>query len=211
MRCALYCRVSTSDQNPALQLRELTQFVKARKWKIVEKHQDVVSGAAAKKPGMKALMESARLRRIDCILVWKLDRFGRSLGDLVNKIQELDSLGVRFLAITQGIDTDKSSPTSRLLLNMMAVFADFERELIRERVQSGVDNARAKGVRLGRPLKVFNRPAVQEMRNMGLSIRAIAARCKIGTGTVHRLLRSKTIDDLGSKRPITKKRLRGTN
>ena len=191
MRVATYCRVSTSDQNSALQLRELTQFANARKWKIAEKHQDTISGAATKKPGMKALMESARLRRIDCILVWKLDRFGRSLGDLVNKIQELDSLGVRFMAITQGIDTDKSSPTSRLLLNMMAVFADFERELIRERVQAGVNNARARGVRLGRPLKVFNRPAVQEMRAMGWSIRKIAAKCRIGTGTVQRLLRAK--------------------
>ncbi len=129
-------------------------------------------------------MKDARERRIDAVVVWKLDRWGRSLPHLVGSVQELSALGIRFVAVTQNIDTDESNPMARLLMHLMASFAEFERELIRDRVNAGIRNARAQGKQLGRPRRVFRRDEALEMRAQGKSWRAIAAALNVPLATL---------------------------
>ena len=194
MRVAIYARVSTSDQNNAIQTRELTEYVERRGWELATVYQDQMSGAKASRPGVDRLMADARQRRFDAVLVWKLDRFGRSLVHCVGGIQELASLGVRFIATSQGLDTDESNPASKLLLHILAAVAQFERELIRERVSAGMKNAKARGTRsgkpIGRPRRVFDHQQVRQLRQDGLVINAIARQLKLGVGTVLRVLRT---------------------
>jgi len=128
-------------------------------------------------------------RRFDAVLCWKLDRWGRSVADSIKSIQELASLGVRFLAVTQNLDTDESNPMSRFLLHVMAAFAELEREIIRERVAAGMRAARAKGKPLGRR-RLFDRQQVLRLRQEGLSIAQISRRMGIGDGTVVRVLKA---------------------
>jgi DNA invertase Pin-like site-specific DNA recombinase len=139
-------------------------------------------------------MADARQRRFDAVLVWKLDRFGRSLVHCVSGIQELASLGIRFIATSQGLDTDESNPASKLLMHILAAVAQFERELIRERVSAGMRSAKAKGTRsgkpIGRPRRVFNRGEVLRLRQGGVSLAKIALQMNIGVGTVARVLQS---------------------
>lgn len=157
-------------------------------------YQDTMSGAKANSPGLDKLMADARQRRFDAVLVWKLDRFGRSLVHCVSGIQELSSLGIRFIATSQGLDTDESNPASKLLLHILAAVAQFERELIRERVSAGIRNAKAKGTRsgkaIGRPRRVFNREEVFRLRQDGLSLVKIAREMNVGVGTIARALES---------------------
>jgi putative DNA-invertase from lambdoid prophage Rac len=189
MRAALYARVSTSDQNCGIQVGELLAFCKAREWPVVMAKEDWASGEKADRAGLVAIMEAARRREIDVVLVWKLDRFGRSSTDLVNNIRELEALGVRFIAITQGIDTDKSNPVSRFLLTILSAVAELEREMICERVRAGQARAKARGVKFGPPQKTYNRLQAIEMRAAGVSIRDIARTLEVGRGTIHRLLK----------------------
>ncbi len=184
MRAAIYARVSTSDQHNEIQVRELTEYIARRGWEPVGVYQDQMSGAKARRPGLDALMADARLRKFDAVIVWKLDRFGRSLVNCVAGIQELTSLGVRFIAVSQGLDTDESNPTSRLLLHILAAVAEFERELIRERVTAGVRAAKAKGKQLGRPKRVFRRDEAERLRAEGWSWRKIAAELDVPVTTV---------------------------
>src|SRR5215471_8514591 len=156
MRVDVYARVSTSDQNYEMQLRELRAYASARRWTVTDEYVDTGwSGARANRPELTRLMSDARKRWVDAVAVWKLDRWGRSVADSSKGIQELASLGVRFIAVTQNIDTDESNPMARFLLHVMAAFAELERELIRERTVAGIRAARAKGKTLGRPKRVF--------------------------------------------------------
>ncbi len=125
-----------------------------------------------------------RKRRFDAVLVWKLDRWGRSVAESIKGIQELTSLGIRFVAVTQNIDTDESNPMARFLLHIMAAFAELEREIIRERVTAGVRAARAKGKRLGRPKRVFRRDEAMRLREQGMSWRKIGAELGVPVTTV---------------------------
>jgi DNA invertase Pin-like site-specific DNA recombinase len=181
MRCALYCRVSSSDQRCDLQLRELREYVSSRGWQIAGEFIDEgVSGTKASRPALDKLMASARLRRFDACLTWKLDRWGRSVVDSIRSIQELVSLGIRFIAITQNIDTDQSNPMSKFFLHVMSAFAEMEVSLIRDRTIAGVRAARARGKVLGRPKRIFARDQVVRLRDeQGLSWRAIAKELKI--------------------------------
>src|SRR5579864_5153745 len=183
MRAALYARVSTADQHNAIQIRELTEYVERRGWELAGVYQDTMSGAKANRPGLDSLMADARLRRFDAVLVWKLDRFGRSLVHCVSGIQELSSLGIRFIATTQGLDTDESNPASKLLMHILAAVAQFERELIHERVSVGMKAAMKHGTNtgnpIGRPRRVFNLDEVVRLRGTGLSIEKVAAQMSI--------------------------------
>ena len=138
MKAAIYARVSTADQHNAIQIGELSEYVQRREWELAGIYQDQISGAKASRPGLDKLMADARQRRFDVVLVWKLDRFGRSLVHCVSGIQELASLGIRFTASSQGLDTDQSNPASKLLLHILAAVPQFERELIRERTLPGL-------------------------------------------------------------------------
>jgi putative DNA-invertase from lambdoid prophage Rac len=136
-RAAVYARVSTADQNPELQLREIQDYATRQGWQVVDTYEDVTSGAKANRPGLNRLMADAMGRKFDCLLVWKLDRFGRSLVDCLNSIRILEDHGIRFIAVTQGLDTDQRNPASRFLLHALGAAAEFERSLIRERTQAG--------------------------------------------------------------------------
>ena len=187
MNVAIYARVSTSDQDCAMQVRELREYCARRRWTVTAEYLDHGwSGAKASRPQLDLLMSAARLRKFDAVVVWKLDRWGRSVAHLVNSVQELCSLGVRFVAVTQNIDTDESNPMSRLLLHMMAAFAEFERELIRERVKAGLERVKADGKELGRPRVIVDREKIWKLRDRGKTIRYIATTLRLSHGTVQR-------------------------
>ena len=203
MKVAIYVRVSTDDQHCDMQLRELRQYVEARSWTVAGEYQDEgFSGRKASRPALDRLMTDALARRIDCIVVYKLDRFGRSVKNLSDLLTSLDSAGVRFIAITQGIDTDKSNPTSRLLLNILSAVAEFESDIIKERVTSGLMNYReafaigkarpsksGKNLAVGRPARVWDREEARRLIAEGLSLRTAAARLGVSAMTLQRGLR----------------------
>ena len=194
MRVATYVRVSTAQQDASMQRAELGQYIASRGWSRADHYEDVISGAKAWRPGLSRLLQDAQGRKFDVLLVWKLDRFGRSLVHCVSGIQELATLGVRFIATSQGLDTDESNPASKLLMHILAAVAQIERELIRERVSAGMRSARSKGTRsgkpIGRPRLVFNRGEVLRLRQDGASLAKIALQMNIGVGTVARVLQS---------------------
>jgi putative DNA-invertase from lambdoid prophage Rac len=170
-------------------------IVERRGWELAGVYQDTMSGAKVSRPGLDMLMADARQRRFDAVLVWKLDRFGRSLVHCVSGIQELSSLGIRFIATSQGLDTDESNTASKLLLHILAAVAQFEREVIRERVSAGMRNAKARGTKsgkaIGRPRRIFNRDEVLRLRQDGLLLSKIARQMNVGVGTVARVLQAR--------------------
>jgi DNA invertase Pin-like site-specific DNA recombinase len=196
MRVAIYARVSTGEQNPELQLRELRDYAGRRGFAMHREYVDRVSGDVRRHrraPAFDALMTDARRRRFDCVLVWKYDRFARSLGTLVSALQEFRDLGVDFISYTQAIDT--TTPMGRLFFHVIGSFAEFERDMIVERVRAGLANARAKGKRLGRPVRD---PAAQArivaLKSGGLSLRQIAAREHLSSSGVRKILRRAGIE-----------------
>jgi len=206
MRVALYSRVSTRDQNCELQLRELKAYADREQWHVVAVFKDVLSGATTRRPGLDRLLADARASEFDCILCWKLDRFGRSLVDCLNNIQLLDSCGVRFIAITQQLDTDQKNPGSRFLLHVLGAAAEFERSLIAERTHAGriryredfesgrvgvtVHSRSGRNLAPHRPKKIFDRHKVADLHREGFSIRRIAKELGLGIGTVSRALQA---------------------
>lgn len=137
---------------------------------------------------MNKLMDAARRRALDAVACWKIDRWGRSMPHFVQSVRELDSLGVRFIAITQGIDTDQCNPSSKLMLNMLAAFAEFERELIVERTRAGLQRAKREGRIGGRPRVIVDRTKIERLSNAGHTLVEIAAAVGTSKSTVHRLL-----------------------
>ncbi len=213
MRCALYSRVSTTDQDCAIQVRDLRDYVLRRSWTVAEEYVDNgFSGAKASRPALDRLMADAARRRFDCVLVWKLDRFGRSVLHLNQQLAALTSYGVRFIATTQGLDTDQSNPTSRLLLHILASVAEFEREMIRERTLVGIRAARANGKHVGRPKRVFRRDEVKRLRDQeGLSWRAIAAELQIPVMTAVDAYRASCTKTPSQTSTVPAKKRQGTS
>jgi len=190
LQAAIYARVSTTDQTCEMQVRELREYAARRGCIVANEYVDTGwSGAKASRPELDRLMQDAALRRFDAVLVYKLDRFGRSVRNCLDGIAALGSHGVRFLAVSQSIDSDHTNPTARLLLHILASVAEFERELIRERVCAGVRNSKRKGKQLGRKRVVFDRGRAMDMHRAGSSVREIAQALQVGKGTIHRLLR----------------------
>lgn len=181
MNTAIYARVSTSDQNCEAQLRELREYVARRGWTVAAEFVDKgFSGAKASRPALDALMKAAALRKFSCVCVYKLDRFGRSVLHLSQQLATLENHGIRFIAISQGLDTDASNPTSKLLTGILSCVAEFERELLRERTLSGIRAAQAAGKHVGRPRRIFRRDEVVRLRDQeGRSWRAIASELHI--------------------------------
>src|SRR6204780_4963256 len=175
MIIAIYARVSTSDQSCDMQLHALREYVAKLGWQVFAEYVDTgFSGAQASRPRLDQLLRDARLRKFEAVLVWKLDRWGRSVAHSVRSIQELVSLGIRFLSPTESIDTGAESPMSKFLLHLFAAFAEMERGIIRERVCAGVRAAKARGTRLGRPRRVFRRDEAITLRKQGMSWRKVA-------------------------------------
>ena len=205
MLCAIYARVSTDDQSCDLQLTCLRQYCAERKWTITEEYVDEgVSGAKASRPAFDRMKRDARKKKFGVLLVWKYDRFARSLFLLVQGLAELRSLGIDFVSSTQQLDT--TTAAGRAFFNMLGTFAEFEREMIAERTGAGlkryaadwksgkvgveVHSKSGKNLAPHRPLRVFNREAARDLRATGESFRAISRRLNVPLATVQRALQA---------------------
>lgn len=185
---AIYIRVSTFEQKHDLQASELRAYAERMGWATVEYAEK--GSALKKRPVLEQLMRDAKSRKFDVVIVWKMDRFARSLTQLMENMANLDSYGIRFIAATQGIDTDRQNPAGRLLMQILGAIAEFERGLIVERVRSGMAEARRRGKHLGPPVLIWDRSEAVELRKQGLSYRAIAAKVGQPEASVRRALKN---------------------
>jgi DNA invertase Pin-like site-specific DNA recombinase len=184
---AVYARVSTADkgQDPEMQLRELREYCERRGWKIADEYVDTgVSGSKDSRPALNRLMADTHRRRFDSVLVWKIDRFGRSLKHLVNALADLDAYRVAFVSLKDNLDL--STASGRLMFQIIGAMAEFERSLIQERVRAGLKNARSKGKRLGRPQVHVDLDRVATLRAAGSSWSTVAKELGLGVGTIYR-------------------------
>jgi DNA invertase Pin-like site-specific DNA recombinase len=187
LRAGLYARVSTHDQQTIpLQTRAMREYATRRGWRITLQVEEIGSGASQRERREK-LLEAARRREIDVVLVWRLDRWGRSVTDLLATLQELEHLGVGFVSLTEALDL--ATPAGRAMAGLLAVFSEFEREILRERVRAGLAHARQNGQRLGRPVTAaLHADQVRTLHRAGISKAEIARRLEIGRTSVRRML-----------------------
>jgi DNA invertase Pin-like site-specific DNA recombinase len=186
-RAAIYARVSTNNgQHPEMQLTELRTYCERRGWKVAGEFVDTgISGAKEHRPGLDKLLSLCRKRLVDAVVVYRYDRFARSLRQLVNALEEFRTLGVDFISLHEGVDT--TTANGRLVFGIFASVAEFERELVRGRVVSGLAAAKARGQRLGRPTITVNVAQIARLREEGLSWAAIGKKLSIGESTARRL------------------------
>jgi DNA invertase Pin-like site-specific DNA recombinase len=188
MNVALYARVSTADkgQDPQMQLRELREYCDRRGWTVTGEYVDVgVSGAKDSRPELNRLMADANRRKFDAVVVWRFDRFARSVSHLLRALETFRSLGIEFVSYSEAIDT--STPVGKMTFTVLGAVAELERSLIVERVRAGVRNARAKGKKLGRPKVAVDQAKIASLRSTGASWRAISTELGVSLGTLHRL------------------------
>ena len=190
LRAGLYARVSTLDQQTLpMQMRALREYAAKRGWTVTEECREVGSGAVARATRQR-LIDAARRRDIDVVLVWRLDRWGRSVADLVSTLQELTALGVGFVSITEALDL--TTPAGRAMAGLLSVFAEFERDIMRDRVRAGLAYARLRRKRLGQPPTAAGKAGdVRDLFLAGISKSEIARRLKIGRTSARRLLEEK--------------------
>ena len=189
IRAALYARISTANhgQDPEVQLGELREFCKRRGFEIVDEYVDTgISGSRERRPALDKLLADCRKRLVDAVVVYRYDRFARSLRQLVNALEEFRSLGIDFISIHEGVDT--STPNGRLIFGIFASIAEFERELIRDRVRSGLAVAKAKGKRIGRPRVAVDVLRIASLRRQGRSWAEITRATGISKGTAQRAI-----------------------
>ena len=186
-RAGLYARVSTNDQQTlAMQSRAMREYAARRGWTIALQVREINSGAA-KREAREKLLEAARRREIDVVLVWRLDRWGRSVTDLLATLQELEHLGVGFVSLTEALDL--TTPAGRVIAGLLAVFAAFEREILGERTRAGLAHARLNGKRLGRAATApVHAAEIGKLHRFGISKSEIARRLQIGRTSVRRIL-----------------------
>jgi DNA invertase Pin-like site-specific DNA recombinase len=174
-----------------MQLRELREFVERRSWQITGEYVDRgVSGSKDRRPALGQMMAAAQGRKFDVLLVWKLDRFARSLKHRVNALAEFEALGIAFVSLRDNLDL--TTPSGRLMFQIIGAMAEFERALIQERVRAGLRNAKAKGVRLGRPRIFVSESRIDALRGSGASCRTIAKELGVALGTLHRTAQRRT-------------------
>lgn len=190
MEIALYARVSTHDQQTLpMQLKAMRDYAKKRKWKVKLEIEEIGSGAKTR-PKREELLKQARRRQIDAIIVWRLDRWGRSVSDLMTSLRELTDIGVGFVSLTEALDL--TTPAGKAMAGMLAVFAEFERDILRERVKAGIAHARANGKNHGRPqTAATKKDEVKKLHQKGLNNSEIARKLKIGRSSVIRILSQK--------------------
>jgi len=186
MRCAIYARVSTTDQEPANQTHELRQYANARGWTAVEYIDRGVSGSTDRRPELDRLVADAKRRRFDVLIVWRLDRLGRNLKHLVMLLEDLQAVGIAFVSLGEGIDC--TTAAGRLQLHVLAALAEFERARIAERVRAGLARVRASGKRLGRPAADLAGSDIS--RTAHLSVRDAAVALGVSRSVMHRARRS---------------------
>ena len=189
-RVGLYARVSTTDQQTLpMQNRAMREYAARRGWTIAMQVKEIGSGASQREK-REEMMDAARRREIDVVLVWRLDRWGRSVTDLLATLQELEHLGVGFVSLTEALDL--TTPAGRAMAGLLSVFAEFEREILKERVRAGLAHARENGKRLGRPATAaLHAGQVSNLHRAGVSKSEIARRLKIGRTSVRRILAAK--------------------
>ena len=203
---AIYGRVSTERQDYQNQMEELRGYATRMGWTTVEYMEKESAKCGNYRPELGRLLRDAALRRFDIALVWRIDRFGRSVGEFSENILKLDSAGIRFIACSQGIDTDQRNPLAKMLRNLLAMFAEFELDMIHERVQEGVDSYQAlfaagkvgegrqrrsrsgKDLPMGRPPKLFSRSYAEELRASGMSWRALERTLGVNSSIIRRAL-----------------------
>lgn len=187
LRAGLYARVSTNDQQTIpLQIRALREYAARRDWIVAMQVKEIGSGASAREL-REQIVEAAHRRDIDVVLVWRLDRWGRSVTDLLATLQELDHLGVGFVSLTEALDL--TTPAGRAMAGLLAIFAEFERDILRERVRAGLAHARQNGKQLGRPATAaLHADEVRKLHRAGVSKAEIARRLQIGHTSVRRIL-----------------------
>lgn len=198
-RAAIYARVSTTNhgQDVTLQTRELEQFAQARGWQLIGSYVDAgISGAKDSRPELNRLMADAHRRRFDAVIVWKFDRFARSVSHLLRALEAFQALGIQFVSLSESLDT--STPAGKMVFTVLGAVAELERSLIAERVRAGLRNARAKGRRLGRPRVAVDARRIAALRKQGLSWAKIAAELGVGEGTVYRLAHSSAKNPIGA-------------
>jgi DNA invertase Pin-like site-specific DNA recombinase len=183
MKTAVYARVSTNNgQDPEMQLRELREYCQRRNWEVAREYVDVgISGAKEKRPELDRLVADAHRRHFDAVVVWRFDRFARSVSHLLRALETFRSLGIEFVSLSEQVDT--STPTGKMIFTVLGAVAELERSLITERVRAGVRNARAKGKRLGRPTKLADNGEIKRLRAQGVSWRAIGKELGIAPAT----------------------------
>ena len=186
---AIYARVSTDKQKVDMQLNQLRDFVKRSSWKVYKEFSDEgYTGSNTKRPAFTEMRQEARKRKFDILLVWKLDRLSRSLKDLINTLDELGHVGINFISYDNNLDT--TTPTGKLVFQIIGAVAEFEKDIIRERVVAGLENARQKGKKLGRP-KIHDGilEKAKELRKQGISFRKIEKQLGVGEGTIRKKIR----------------------
>jgi DNA invertase Pin-like site-specific DNA recombinase len=193
MRAAIYARVSTSNngQDPRVQTREIREYCERRGWQIAGEYVDAgISGAKDSRPELNKLMADAHRRRFDAVVVWKFDRFARSVSHLLRALENFNALGVGFVSLSEQIDT--STPTGKMVFTVLGAVAELERSLIAERVRAGLRNAKAKGTRLGRPRISVDASRVARLRAEGRTVREIAVTLGVSRSLVHKTLANRS-------------------
>jgi DNA invertase Pin-like site-specific DNA recombinase len=189
MNTALYIRVSTQEQRTDSQNQELKRYCRQRGWKNLSIYVDKICGAKTSRPELERLMQDIRVGTIERLVVYKLDRLGRSLTHLALILDELNRLQVPLIASSQGIDTSNDNPAGRLQLGVLMAVAEFERGIIKERVNAGIAAAKTRGVRFGRPSTINGRAVeVKKLKARGLGLRAIGRELKMPVSSVHKAL-----------------------
>lgn len=189
MRAAIYARVSTSNngQDPCVQTREVREYCERRGWDIAGEYVDSgISGARDSRPELNRMIADAHQRRFDAVVVWKFDRFARSVSHLLRALETFNALGIAFVSLSEQIDT--STPTGKMVFTVLGAVAELERSLIAERVRAGLRNARAKGMRLGRPRISVDASRVARLRAEGRTVREIADTLGVSRSLVHKTL-----------------------
>jgi DNA invertase Pin-like site-specific DNA recombinase len=190
-RVALYARVSTlhNGQDPQVQLRELREYCERRGWQITREYVDIgISGTKEKRVELDRLTADAHRRRFDSVVVWRFDRFARSVSHLLRALETFRALGIEFVSLSEQVDT--STPTGKMVFTVLGAVAELERCLIAERVKAGLRNARAKGRHLGRPRVIVDARTIAALRAQGRSWREITAETGISKGTAQRTLQN---------------------
>jgi DNA invertase Pin-like site-specific DNA recombinase len=188
INAALYARVSTHDQQTLpMQLKQMREYAKKRGWQILHESEEIGSGAKTS-PQREKILKLAKQRKIDVIVVWRLDRWGRSVSDLIGTLGELADIGVGFVSLTEALDL--TTPAGRAMAGMLAVFAEFERDILRERVKAGIAHSRDNGKNHGRPPTASNKQEeIKKLKAKGFNNSEIARQLKIGRTSVIRLLK----------------------
>ncbi len=202
-RAAIYARVSTTNhgQDVSMQTRDLEQFTQARGWRLVDSYIDLgISGSKDKRPQLDRLMADAHKRRFDIVIVWRFDRFARSVSHLLRALETFNALGIAFVSLSEQMDT--TTPTGKMIFTVLGAVAELERSLIVERVRAGLRNARAKGKTLGRPRVAVDAAQVARLRASGLSWPKIASELGVSVGTVYAIRPNRLSAVLVPKLPV---------